>query len=328
MLIRYFKSSYLSQIITLILLGLLLWGKAFIFPEVYAASTKLQPAFELVNGAIKHWPVAAPILGYLLLVFQAMFLNATLNEHELVSRNTLIPAFVLIILGSQVQETLTFHPASVANIFIILSFKRMLKCYDQHDSRRDILSASIYISVASMFFFPSIVFLLLVWSMLISFSIATWKEWIISMIGAATPYIYLFSLYYIAGAYPDRLAEYFRYFTQGNTIQLPHDIMLYVIWGLTAILIIFSWFFYLLHFQEKNIMIRKKISLFLWFLLFSLLPSFFAGEAFPVLEMVIAIPLTVLVAFYLDSISRRTTFQNALLWMLLMAMLINNYNLI
>ncbi len=324
MLIRNFKSSYFSQFVLIFIIAFSLWFWSIIHPKIFEGAESIQSVFNLFNTWISYKIWIGPIIGFLALACQALFLNSVLIKNEIVPKNTLVPAFIYILVGSQFPEILMFNPSSIALILLILSLDRIFKCYGNNDPNRELLSASLYISLASLFYFPSISILLLVYIAIVNFSISNWRALIIPLIGTSIPYIYLASYYYIDNQLNTRYLEYISYFNSIRLANISVPDHYYIVWGLLFILVLISFFYFWMHIQEKNIIIRKKMSIIMVFLLFGFLPVIFSGENFLLNLLIFTIPVASLISFFLSN-ARKIKIFEYLIWVLIVLLIMQNY---
>ncbi|MFC2107647.1 hypothetical protein ACFLRY_04870 [Bacteroidota bacterium] len=326
MFIRYFKSSYLPQYILLAIITLILWAFNLIYPIEGFSEQFLQPAYDLSTSILKNiWVLV--IIGILIFYIQAVFLNSMLIANDIVPKNSLIPAFVFLVIGSASFEYLTFTPLTFTVLFLIFALERLFKCYGNTKSFSEILSASLFVSIASLFFFPAIVFLLLIYIMLINFSLTNWRLWIIPIIGIVIPYLYLFAFYFVT----DQLAENLDlYNVWWNSIGIVSQNLLSIKFlghVLIIILSIISILYYMSHIQEKNIIIRKKMILVGFFTLISIIISIFNVGNFDFLYILIALPLSVFISFYLGNTKIKKVHEY-FIWLIIICLILINYQIL
>lgn len=323
MLIRFFNSSYLAQFVILILLGITFWFGHILNPPLFTENITLQPLFNLVNGWIHSIPLVGALLGLACLLIQAFLLSGILSANQIVQKNSLMPTLLVLVTGSIQPQLLVFNPCSLAIIFLLVAFGRLLRCYGKTDTARDILSASFYIALGSLFCFPVIYFLPLIWIMLIAFSISGWREWLIPFIGLSIPYIYLFSFYYLTDSPELEFTKYRDILNFSWDIENRMRLIDYFIAGITGIFFVSSFSYYISTIQGKNILVRKRMLIALWMLIVSLANVFQNHLDFIWITPLILLPVTVFISYHLGQLAR-SRILNILLWILLILILVNN----
>ena len=63
MFLRFFRSSFFSQYLAIILAGLLLWGRAFFVPPMMPVATGPVPLYKLLYLLLSGLPLLAVFLG-------------------------------------------------------------------------------------------------------------------------------------------------------------------------------------------------------------------------------------------------------------------------
>ncbi len=323
MLLRFYNSSYFPQFITLFLLGIFFWFNHLLKPEIFNEKIVLQPAFNLINNWISRAPYLGPMIGLICLYIQAFLLSNILISNQIIPRNSIIPAFLTILAGSLIPETLVFQPCSMALIFVIIAFGKLLRCYEKTEIDRNILSAGFYISLGSLFCFPVIYLIPLIYITLVAFSVSSWRDWLIPVIGAFIPYIYLFSYYYLTNSPELEFSKYKGFFMFSLDIQPRMSLIEYLIAGIWGLIIVISFIYYLKTIQVKNILVRKRMLITLWMLLIAIVLLFQDYMDFIWVSSLLFLPATVFISYHLGQLTK-SRWLNILLWALIILLFINN----
>ena len=325
MFIRYFKSSYLPQYVLLAIITLVLWGYHLIYPEILLLNNELQPAYDLSLMLLAGNKWVFTFSGILLLYLQAMILNKILVDNDIVPKNSLIPAFVFLVVSSASAHNLTYTPLSFAILFLILAIERLFKCYGNTKAFSEILSAGLFISLASLFFFPAIVFVVMIYLILISFSLNNWRLWVIPIIVIILPYIYVYAFYFLTDRFDINIESFTIFWNsiginQQNPFNITHLGHAFII-----ILLIISTSYYISHIQEKNIIIRKKMILivFITCISIALMVSNFGN--FDLLFIIAALPLSVFISFYLGDIKVKR-YHEYFIYLIILIIVFINYH--
>jgi hypothetical protein len=203
-----------------------------------------------------------------------------LLSNDLIPKNSLLPAFLYILLMSSFVNFQNIHPLLFANLFLITALQIILKTYSKPECYEQIFIATLLISLGSMFYFPVIFFILFVWLVFLIFSLIKWREWVISIFGFSTPYLFLFSFYFITDTFGNKIDTYILFFKK-IAFKIPHFTTTTIVFlSITGLLFIFSIFTILPRLNEKSIFYRKKIIVFITFVLISILSLFFSKDFF------------------------------------------------
>ena len=101
----------------------------------------------------------APFLQFLdaLLVFiEALMINRLLIKHQLMPQGSLLPAFIFIIISSIFKDWMRFDVVSVSILLSIYMLHWMLQLSDEEPQRYNIFFGGLLISIASLFYIPTI----------------------------------------------------------------------------------------------------------------------------------------------------------------------------
>ncbi len=190
---------YILPFIPLIALGI--WSMQIIHPQFspHAYNLHPMPLYAALMAAVPPASTVAVLLSIAALLigaYQVAHLNA---RYKLIELGTFFPSIIYIMLASFSASARELNPIFFANIFIILALYRMFACYKSGSCIGTAFEAAFFISVASLFYYPSILMALVLWSTMQSLRSFVWREWAASILGLMAPY-YLYASYaYFAG---------------------------------------------------------------------------------------------------------------------------------
>lgn len=159
---------------------------------------------EVMDWLIHKEPVWLLQLIDIFLVFgKGVFLNFILTSSGLFPRRTFVPALIFITLTSFFGEWIEFSVESLARPFILLSLYNLFALSRNELSRDNIFYTALYTSIACLFYFPSVVFLLvvLVGLFIRSYSV---RDFILVIVGFIFPFYFIGIYYY----YKSHLLDY------------------------------------------------------------------------------------------------------------------------
>ena len=119
MLIRIFRSTQLLPLILLAILSGTMWmvSKSDSYRVVEANG---MPLYDLVVAVLGNLPIwAGPLIGFVLTFSQAIHLNLVLNKHEVLYKNSWLPALLYVVLIGILPPLLWFHPLLFVNSILI-----------------------------------------------------------------------------------------------------------------------------------------------------------------------------------------------------------------
>ena len=322
-MIRFFRNSYLIQYVLIALLIIALWVPSFITGNVDAAwRSPVTPLYNLLADLLDFWPPFMLIIAMLLMAFEAMFFNSILASNQIVSKVSTLGAVAFLLMMNLLPVQTTFYPFLLALVFLLMFIHTLFAIYQTPRPELYLLNAGIYISLATMCWFPSL--LLVVWGV-IALSIVhkgSLRLHIIPFIGLLFPYFILFFIHYLKGDLIATLQAYGDFF---NGIRLTVQGFSWMKAGIIAFLLlvlVMPWFHPLHYGFEKSIAVRTKITMSIILLLFGILMLFFEGD--PMLSGTFFVALSILFSYelaYLDKLK----WANITFILLILAVLTMHY---
>ncbi len=309
MFIKLFKSGYSLQLIILFVILLLLWIEDFINPVHAAHEFSPAPFYNYFYYFQKNLPILQVLIAFILVIAQAFLLNKILIENAIIRKNSFLPAFVYIIIMSQSKELHTIYPALIANLLLIVVFYYLLKIYNETEAYLEILNAGFLVGLASLFYLPSIFFIILLWIGFIIYSIFLWREWVISLIGLLIPYIFLFTYYFWFDRMDDMLSNYLVFFDNISELFFELNIFQIITLSMIALFVLLAINRIIISLNTKTISIRKKSIIMIWFFLISLISLIFGSRSNIGYLALTFVPCASLIAYYFSDIKKKVVIE-------------------
>lgn len=310
MIIHFHRRPYNSQLIIFIPFILLLWVDAMIFPIEPVTLSFQTPLYTGLTILLQKIPVRLNIvLAFLLIITQAVIINASLINHKIIARNTLLPFLIYFVLMSYSPEVQTVHPVLIANFFLLLALNLNLGIYLKPEPYREIFNSTFFISLASLFYLPSLIFLILVWISLLIYRISSLREWIISLSGLLAPYLFIAFYYYWTDSFgifiQDYIGTMFRFHPFYIIFTKPLLGESYIALGVVlAILLIIGFIKISLETTEKVITVRKRMNVIIFWVFITLISFFWASDHLLIHACLLAIPACILIVYFFTGIRR------------------------
>ena len=326
MLIGFIKHNRAVSVVLLPLAMILLWAYGFFYPVV-PLTEHAAPLYKLVISGIDHYPFLLTLLSFILILCEALLINYMVEKNEIIDTTTYLPALVYIVLMSLQPEMFSLHPIVIANLFMLLALYKLMQTYRKETAYAEAFDTGFFISLAVLFYIPSIVFVLLLWIGLIVIRPFIWREWAISLLGLLLPWIYLV-FYYFWNDKLDVLQYDAIYYTliapsksfDGRSISLPE-------YGQISILLLAAFFSagrFLRDLRKSTVRSRSNLLLILYFFVFSFISIFIAPEySIPYLSF-LSIPFSVFFSAYL-LFSKREWLAEALFLLLIISVFVNQF---
>lgn len=200
-MLNFFKSNNPGVVIAYIIY-LVLFRVCFRFftPDVNFVFDYHEPLSKLVFNFLKGLPfqylTLSLVLSAVLSFVQALIVNYIVNEHKIVQRNNYLPGVFFIIFSSFFKESLLLSPASIALTFMLVCAGKIFSLSRKEKAYGDVFDSGFLVAVATLFYFPSIVFIIFAYIGLGSIRAFTYREWAITLLGFACPFFLCFTGYY------------------------------------------------------------------------------------------------------------------------------------
>jgi hypothetical protein len=304
MFIRFFKSNNASALIFLPLFAIAIWAFGFISPAIVEVKHSM-PLYELIVRPFStiHW--LETLVGLILVVGEAFLLNYIVNENEVLSKQSYLPALFYILFMSNNNDMLLLTPPLFANLFILFAINKLLSSYRKDNAFSQAFDAGLLISVATLFYFPYIVFLPLLGVSLIIMRPFNWREWVISFLGVLIPYIFVVTFYFWNDKLDYLFFDKMFYPITRHKLTTAFPKSFYFMIGTGWLILLFS---IGKLFQGVGIgsqKTKKSIILLVWFFFFSALSVLMAPEISTKYFSPLAIPAAVFCGNYFANIKKQ-----------------------
>ncbi len=327
MLIRIFRSTQLLPLILLAILSGTMWmvSKSDSYRVVEANG---MPLYDLVVAVLGNLPIwAGPLIGFVLTFSQAIHLNLVLNKHEVLYKNSWLPALLYVVLIGILPPFLWFHPLLFVNSILIFVLDRIFGLYKNESSMALAFDSAFMLSLAALFYLPAVVLFIFYFLSMMILRPFSWREWMVGILGMFLPFFFAFLFYFLK----DELQLFYeRVFVSGikRQIDLQHSFTLE--YTLSLVLIGVFFLFSLLRLQvnyfknvTKSRLIQQLLVLMIPVCLLSVLVSrdelLFRFNTIP-------LPLSVYLSYYF--LSGKKMWLMELMFLLLLCSWAYNYFII
>jgi len=150
--------------------------------------------------------LALRICSLILVYLQAIYFNHVCNRLSLYNEKSTYPGLFYIVFSTLFVDFLSLPPVLLALSFLLLAFHVCILQIKFKPSNVGILYLSFFISIATLFYMPMLVFIpVFIFSMLI-FTTLNFRRFVLMLIGFSIPYLFLILYYFVFGSL-DRMLE-------------------------------------------------------------------------------------------------------------------------
>jgi len=289
-----FKSNNPYNTFLLLVYGLLLKLIMFIHPQIPLPQQTDGFLFKLLlsqlSGVGSSLPIIYPLISFILLYTQAITLNALVNQHRLMQKPNYLTGMAYLLITSLFAEWNILSAPLIINSFIIWVWSRMSKLYNEPSPKTSLFNIGMAIGISSFFYFPVISFSALVVVGLLITRPFKLPEWVVALLGLASPFYFLAAYIYITDKWQG-------YHFPGVAVTFPRFIESR--WALAAIFIVLfissTGFVYVQkNFRRQLVQARKSWNLIFLYLLIALFIPFINASHSFVYWILSAVPIAVI----------------------------------
>ncbi|HRI29184.1 MAG TPA: DUF6427 family protein [Chitinophagales bacterium] len=272
-------------------------------PDVsfFSGAPLSQVVYALLKYTVGDNKVALPVIFIVLVWVQGLLLNALFYQHRLLEKRIGLPALFYIILISMFNQHLYFSPPFLAVIPVIISLAYIYNSY-YSDSFTHYFDAAFAISVASLFYFPTLLLLLFVFIGITITRTIRWRQWITVIMGALNPYLLTAVWFYLTDDLPQFATAHFLHIT-ASVVAEPQQPVSWIVKA--VILAAITLLAYLITQQRlafSVVKVKKMTNILTFLLLISLITfAFIEGSSLAPVALP-AIPTAFFMTFWFNDI--------------------------
>jgi len=244
-----------NRTVVLLLLPLLiaLYVLCSILGVEQVASNRVDGLFFSQTSTNVFWTYFSQSI---LLLVNAVFLNAVFNNHEFLDKNTYIISLIYVVLTPMFVPLNQFSPVLLAHFFVIATLGVLFYLKQNTDGKMTVFNAGILFSIA-VTLLPYLTLLIpIVLMMIVIIRPFNWRELFICIAGMSVPLIYYFSYLFLTNGLK---------FTCEFPVWQLHDYRkawhLYPIAGLYLILLFISLLSLSARMLKSSLRLKKQIQM-------------------------------------------------------------------
>tara|TARA_R100001377_G_C3183857_1_gene107742 strand:- start:154 stop:1077 length:924 start_codon:yes stop_codon:yes gene_type:complete len=205
----------------------------------------------------------------------------------------------------------------IANLFILLALRRIVSLRSKKQQKKKILDATIWISIATLLFFWSSLFFIVLFAALFLYGITDIKNWIIPFIGMLLVAVITYSILIVFNI---DFSDYINSFEVGKNFDFSMLNNRQIIIAATIYFSYFIWslFYYLQNLKNKSKSYRPSYMLILFSAIIALVIIIISPEKTGAEFIFLIAPLAIIVTNYMELISEKW-FREVLIWILILA---------
>lgn len=249
---------------------------------------------------------------FLIALFSIFVFDFLVSRNGLTKKNSYNILLFVLYFAILPQTTLNTN-LLFANFFILLALRRIISLRSQKDIKKKLFDASVWISIATLFYFWSVLFFILIFAALLVYVITDLKNYLIPIVGIATVAVIAVSYFIIIDkdivSYVSGLLDYSVDFSPLNSKRIIISSTLLLSFGL------WSLFYYIKNIKSQMKSYRPSFKLIILSAIIGLAILAIAPSKNGSEFLFLFAPLSIIMTNYIEVISEKW-FKETLLWVL------------
>ncbi len=255
------------------------------------------------------------IISFILVFFQAFLFNSVLANTKTFNETTFFPALIYVLLISLFMDFNTLSPVLMSITFLLFALNNIFHHVDNKSWVGNLLNTGLYISVASLFYMPCLLF---IFPIILSYGLFTGtalRRYFLFLYGVLLPYLLVGMYFYWYDALDDFYTNflYANIFNPGRKFIALSDFL--AIATLPTLYLIFSFFKLFEATRYTSIQIRYQQIIF-FMLVTGAVSWIFVNKKLPY-QLIIFVPFAAFFLSHYFLLMQRKIFAESLFFVLL-----------
>lgn len=154
-------------------------------------NTHIAPEGGVLYPILQEWVSSfAVLLGLNLLInlISAFLISYLCISQEVTNKQNYFATFFLILFNTYLNIESPLHPLLIANMFLLISLYSYFNTYRSDNAMAGIFDGAFFLSLASLFYYPMLFFIPLIFIALIVMRTFYYREWLLIILGLLLPY--------------------------------------------------------------------------------------------------------------------------------------------
>ncbi|WP_338732232.1 DUF6427 family protein [Mangrovimonas cancribranchiae] len=248
-------------------------------------------------------------------LFSVFVFDFVTGKNNLTKKNSYRILFFTLFL-IMIPQSFLNSKILIANLFVLLAMRRIISLRSKKELKKKLFDAAFWISLATLLYFWSCLFFVLIFAALLLFKIVDVKNWVIPFLGILTVAIIAVCIQIVLG---NDLNSYFKQFNYSISLDFTNLNSRQIIISTTIILSYFIWslFYYLKNLKAKSKSYKPSYILVLIAVLIAAGILVIAPEKSGAEFIFLFAPLSIILTNYIEIASEKW-FKEVLLWLLIL----------
>lgn len=276
-MVRFFQSAYLTRYILIFFLAAIYWIPTFIVKPVFTGES--LPAFKALLWLIGNNFYMSASLAFIITLISALAFNQLCSEFGISDRVSTISGFLFVVLASSSSFFTTMSPFILATFLLLLLIRNLFAIPNSNYPIPLAYNSGFLVGLAALFYTQIALLILVVWMALYIHRAESWRSYVVSTIGLASPFLFAFVWYFWTNQLDNFISLWVNLFKVGDLKQFIE--MSFI--DLANAVIIFFFVLYamlkvLAGLREKSINLRRNLMISFYFFVIVVLMVLISGQ--------------------------------------------------
>jgi len=199
-MIKFFSKGFFIQYAMVFLIGLVFWLPAFLNKPVIAQpNIYWGPLSAYFYQLFSFLGIAGTIAAYLIIYGTGLITNHLAGYYSVADKTGTLPLFLFVIISSFIPALTTLSLFTLIVPWIILLMVILFKHAEKNDNIIPSFDAGLLTGILTLFYFPLLWLILLVWLAFITFKSTSWRNFTVSILGLFFPALVFYAFLLFTG---------------------------------------------------------------------------------------------------------------------------------
>jgi hypothetical protein len=294
---------------------LIFWGR-MLFQVSPVVDPNSLPFWKAIASILNIFPSWINFLLLLVLISgQVIFLNVVVNRHEVLYKNTFLPAFIFALLVSGTPAMMQIHPVYVITLLVLMILDRAFTLFKNDQPVSALFDSGFLSGLAALICFQGIIvfpFYIISLAILRPFR---FKEWLITLIGFILPFFLWGTYLFWNHSLIENVESYMMHFRNIHSVwDLQSNLKAWIFIMYVGLLLLLSLVKLRMNYRKNIIRSRSYQAILFILLLFGGAWISLAGNIRMVDFAFLLIPVSVFCAYYFAAAKKRMQLYEYALW--------------
>lgn len=219
-MLKFFKHSYLTQHIVIIVMAIVLWLPTFISRSAFFIGDDNTPLYNIIISLFDFSPFIINTIVFVVFVISLFLFNSVLSANRLVNKYSTVGSLTFLLMMCSTSDLHICYPFIMACPFILMAMHTLFLIYQTENPENYMMNIGYFIAVASLFYYPSVFLMLWVFVSFLILGFRKLRYLLIPFVAFMIVNAIVIGIAFLFGNYDNLIESYYFFF---NNITLSSD---------------------------------------------------------------------------------------------------------